>query len=97
MHSITPEQAVAVLNEALTTDPEAINAMFAHRTPCNEKLSDHETIQVRDYEMEGDPSPPNFGVLGLLNGIFGIKPSGYGFIQTESEHGQIVRFSINTT
>lgn len=95
MSSVTPEQAVQILNEALGADPAAINTMFKHRTKCNEKLANHKRIQVRAYPLEGDPGIPNVGVLGLLNGIFGIKPSGYGFIQTELEGEQIVRFSIN--
>ena len=95
--NITSEQAVKILNEALEADSVAINQMFSHRVACSERLANHATIQVRDYQRDGDPSIPNIGVLGLINGIFGISLDGCGYIQTEiDEMNEIVRFSVNS-
>ena len=92
MHILTPEQALKTLNEALKADPVAINELFKHRAQCNEELANHPTIQVRDYP---DGEPTSIGMLGLINGIFGIAHD-YGFIQAEvdTETRQIVRFSL---
>ncbi len=95
--TITAEHAVKILNDALEADPAAINELFRHRASCNEALAEHSSIQVRAYAKEREhAAPPTVGFLGLLNGIFGMKPSGYGHLQSEVENGQIVRFSIHT-
>ena len=66
---LTADQIVALLNEALSLDKAAIEALFAHRVACNQKIEDHPTIVVGD-PMNGMPA--SLGVLGLLNGIVGL-------------------------
>jgi len=81
--SVTPEDVVKLLNEAVKLDPAAMRALVEARVPCNEALADHPTIQVSAYnEQTGKPTPGNFkvGILGLLNGLFGTDSVGWGFI-----------------
>jgi len=65
-------EAVAVLNRALAADPVAMNTLFAYRVNCNQQLSDDPTIQVA--------SANTVSVLGLINGLLGIRPNGYGYV-----------------
>lgn len=93
--SITPEQAVAVLNEALALDPQAISALVSTRVRCTKALAGHPSIQVgsvgeTEYEV---------GLLGILNGLFGSygpeggKREGWGRIAAEVEDdGTVSRF-----
>lgn len=94
MESITAQHAVKVLNEALKADPTAMNKLFFTRVACTEELSQHPTIQVRGYETGNEPQPPNVGVLGLINGIFGVNDRNYGFVCMVLEDGKIDRFEI---
>jgi len=64
-------RAVAVLNEALERDPQAITALVNLRVPCNERLAGHPLIRVGVHGGE-----TRVGVLGLLNGALGASPSG---------------------
>lgn len=59
-----------------------MQALFAHRVPCNSALRDHPTIQVA---ADGDEDIPggaqaSVGVIGLLNGLFGVDERGWGHI-----------------
>lgn len=95
MNLVTHQHAVKILNEALKADPTAINKLFLSRVACNEELSQHKTIQVRGYESGSEPQPPNVGVLGLINGIFGINDNnGNGFIYMQLNEGKIDRFFV---
>ena len=83
--SKTLDDVIAFLNQALDTDPAAISALFLHRTPCNEALAEHPTIQVRE---NCTVSP-----LGLLNGFFGIRGDGFGHLTALLEtDGKLSRF-----
>lgn len=95
--SVTIEQLLAFLNEALTADPEAITKLFNTRVACNDTILNHETIQAG----HGDPETgrvldsggvPVVGILGLLNGLFGIK-RGWGRIaMNQDDSGKITEF-----
>lgn len=60
-------QAIEVLNRINEKDPVALRALIDHRVPCNQALSDDETVQVGvingGYEV---------GLLGVINGLFGV-------------------------
>jgi hypothetical protein len=66
------ERAIYVLNRALRADRNAIQELFTNRAKCNKVLTDDQTIQVGIFDNKN-----MVGVLGLINGIFGIK-NGYG-------------------
>ncbi len=57
-------QAVDVLNEAVQSDPETIQALALHRFPCNEKLANHPNIQVLNYKGKD-----LVGMVGIIGGI----------------------------
>ena len=82
VRATTVEQAVRVLNEALEADPEAVNALFAHREQCSIIFADHKTIQV---SADGGTCLPAYsvGLLGIINGIFGVDGDGWGAIVAE--------------
>lgn len=64
----TQEDAIMLLNDAFSYDPEAIEALYKHRVSVNGSLADHDTVQVRvDDQQRGAYS---ISFLGLLNGIF---------------------------
>lgn len=75
--SVTPQDVCDLLNEYLKEDPQSCNSLFNHRVICNEKIAGHPTIQVQQYHKDEHPT---IGLLGLLNGLFGIHESGMGAI-----------------
>lgn len=64
-------EAVAILNDVLERDPEAITHLINMRIDCNESLAGHATVKVQKF---GDTH--RIGVLGLLNGALGGSPTG---------------------
>lgn len=76
--SITVDDVVTLLNEALGLDREAIDTLVGTRVLCNSALASHPTIQVMGSQMTGGPQPYRVGLLGVLNGLFGIDDKGFG-------------------
>jgi hypothetical protein len=55
-------------------------------------MADHPTIQVRQYPGDEYSS---VGILGILNGLFGIREDGMGAICMEIEDdGKIISFKL---
>jgi len=89
---VTVEKAIEVLNRAVKSDPDAMDKLFNHRVPCNEILAEDPTIQVRGHRTKGwsiddtkgivikEESNYKVGLLGILNGIFGVDEESWGFI-----------------
>jgi hypothetical protein len=100
--AISIDDALAVLNAALALDGTAVRGLFHHRVPCNDALAEHHTVQVasgpcaadaRFSQSELAEGQHNVGVLGLINGIFGVDHESVGFIAAEYEDdGSISRF-----
>lgn len=76
----TPEDAVVVLNRALEEDPEAMAMLMGLRVPCNDALADDETIQVKGIKNDEGGFDPFIGLIGMINGIFGIQEDGRGYL-----------------
>lgn len=75
-----------LMNELTDLDRAAVAAMLSHRTPCNEALANHPTVQVASRNGGHD-----VGIMGVLNGLCGIHADGFGPIgavynQPTSEH-----------
>ncbi len=87
------ENAVGVLNELLTADPEATNEFFRLSVTVNKDVCDHPTIQVRSIgntDSEGTLRP-----LGLLNGV--IQDGNRVIVMHTDDSGTtIIRFSAGT-
>ena len=77
---VTIDDVVELLNDAVDKDPEAIYKLAVNRVPCNAMLADHPTIQVGKF---GDEY--KVGLIGILNGIFGIADDGFGAIAGDFE------------
>lgn len=88
-----------LLNELLEIDRPAIAALIANRVPCNEALSNHPTVQV-GVQHGGY----HVGMLGILNGLCGIRPSNsFGLINAIFEQQgdsrkfeDLLRFEVHT-
>lgn len=78
--SVTIDDAIELLNDALNKDPMAMWALATTRVTCNEVLADHPTIQVGKYSDDY-----KVGLIGILNGIFGAADDGYGAIAGDFE------------
>jgi hypothetical protein len=87
------ENAVAILNEALTQDRRAIQELLTKYECCNKNLADNDTIPV----VPADENEIGLGTtvrpLGLLNGIMGTLPDGSGPIcAVFDDNGNLVQF-----
>lgn len=86
----SPHDVVQMLNEAMKTDPEAMTRLVESRVSCTLPLADHPTIQVRS-----DDKGYSVGMLGVLNGIFGVDSTGSGAIAAEfDESGELKGFLV---
>jgi len=95
---ITVHGAINFLNKLLELDGNAINKLVGSRVECNEALAKHPTVQVqRDGTRTriGKEEAEIFevGLLGVLNGIFGINEDGFGQIVADfNKNCRIVGF-----
>jgi len=92
---ISVDHAVEVLNEALKADAEVISRLVNQRLPCNDVLANHPTIQVAPHVVkEGDFAYANYevGLLGIINGLFGVDDKGWGFIAARFKDGRLDGF-----
>lgn len=97
---VSVDDVLAVLNEALELDPLAVTNLVEARLPCNDALSEHPTIQCGP--SGGTTKHWQVGLLGILNGLFGIfdedapEPTGFGPIAAVVAGGYVTRF-VRTT
>jgi len=78
---ITLKDAIDFLNELVKIDADALRALIGHRVPCNNGLVDHPTVQVGEFG-----GVFQVGMLGILNGLFGVNEDGYGFITVRGDN-----------
>ncbi len=97
--ALTPQDVVDFFNLALVTDPEAVTQLMTHRVKCVRALAEHPTIQVR--QMDDDGLFHDVGMLGLLNGLFGVfdeegPHKGWGpFVaQYDDASGKLLGFAL---
>ena len=81
---------IAFLNELVTIDKTAIDALLNNRVPCNEALAEHPTVQVVAI-----PNGNYVGMFGIINGLFGVNRQGFGRIRSVFEDGELIRFERN--
>jgi hypothetical protein len=84
------------INELIDLDKEAIHGLVETRYCCNEKLTNHPTVQV---SQRADSDICSVGILGILNGFVGIKSDGWGYIVAhyDDESGRLIKFSADST
>jgi hypothetical protein len=93
---LSVDHAIEVLNRIHQADPTVMPALIFQRVPCNETLADDKTVQVGLIRDPDNPDPRKYevGILGILNGIFGVDDNGYGFIYANfDDQGNLVDFS----
>lgn len=83
---VTTHDVVKLLNEAIALDPQAIRTLTNNRVACNAALDDHRSIQCVSHGLKPNPAVPEgaeygVGLLGILNGIFGLNEQGRGPIE----------------
>lgn len=89
---VSIDETVDFLNELLKTDPLATHSLFSMRTSCNERLADHPTVQVGTI---GTSTYHIVGLIGIINGLFGVDDDGVGHIIADYTDGQIARFRLS--
>jgi hypothetical protein len=89
--TVSITDACALLNELLKLDPDCVYALVMNRIPCNEALLNHPTVMVQQYK-----SSSAVGLLGILNGLFGVREDGFGAIcvEMDDENKQIICFKL---
>ena len=88
--SITPSDVCELLNELLKLDYDCASGLVSYRQQCNESVAAHQSIQVQQYK--GDPFP-KVGIVGVLNGLFGIREDGMGaFCAEVDDNGELITF-----
>lgn len=76
---VTPQDVVDFMNRLIEIDPEAIAKLVEEKVTCNDALASHSTVQVQLYNENEDASgepEPRVGIVGILNGIFGVFEDG---------------------
>lgn len=77
--SITIDDAIAVLNDALRCDGNAMHKLTGYHVPCLPELAQHPTIQVASNNLcDVGIHHPGVGMLGVINGMFGIDEDSRG-------------------
>ena len=85
--SVTVDEVIAILNEALKLDPDWISSLMQFRPLCNKAIAYHPYIQVGINQEKFEA-----GFLGLLNGFFGQTDDGWGQIAMEIDNFKVVKF-----
>jgi hypothetical protein len=90
--SITAQDVCDLLNEMLFLDPKCTNALLSNRVECNSAVANHPHVQVQQFI---DDKVPKVGIMGIINGLFGVRSDGMGGLCFETDKaGSIVRFKI---
>ena len=74
IESIGLDYTINFLNALVEIDEPAMRALIETRVPCGEAMASHRTVQVQAH----DGAEPVVGVLGILNGLFGVDEEGWG-------------------
>lgn len=84
--SVTAQDVCDLLNGLLKRDPKAIASLVNNRVPCNDDIANHPTVQVHDIG-DGEAS---LGLIGILNGLFGVDKGRMGPILMTSNQDDVV-------
>jgi len=77
---VTIQQVLEILNRMIEEDPWAVNDLINQRVVCGKKLADDPTVQVGIKHKGENSTTYEVGLLGVLNGLFGIDSDGWGAI-----------------
>lgn len=85
--TITVDHAIEYLNQLLELDKPAIAALLANRVPCNQELANHPTVQASTQH-----GGYHVGLLGIINGLFGVDEKERGPITLVFDKGELAKF-----
>jgi hypothetical protein len=86
--TITIQDVCDLLNELLKKDPFCINSLIFQRVFCNKAIANHPTVQVDQCGNQ-----PRVGLIGIINGLFGIREDGMGALCAEvNNDGELIVF-----
>lgn len=74
--TVTLDGVVQLLRDMLSLDANALQQLCDTRVSCNRALADHPTIQT----VEDGAGRTTVGLLGVLNGLFGVDEAGSGLL-----------------
>lgn len=87
--TLTLDKTIEFMNELVEADAKAIEMLVETRVPCTDDLAEHPTLQVTGYGTDA----PKLGLLGILNGLFGIDGDGWGAIAAVfDDEGRLTHF-----
>lgn len=86
---VSVDDVCNLLNELLELDPICTHSLLLNRSICNNAVAEHSTIQVQQNARDLFPS---VGLIGFLNGLFGVRVDGMGPICVEMDDGKILKF-----
>lgn len=81
------------LNDMLQTQgaAEAFEHLIEQRVPVSAAVREHPTLQCIDTQA----GPSTLGVLGLLNGLIGVRADSTGFLAAEyNDAGELTNFIV---
>jgi len=87
--TVTIDETIGFLNKLISVDSEAVHDLVETRVPCNEEFANHPTVQVVSGQSGQEAQ---VGLLGILNGLFGIDNKGYGPISAIFDKDMLVGF-----
>lgn len=92
---VTPAHAIAVLNRVHHNDPTVLSSLIELRVPCNDAVQNDPTVQVGRGPNDDEDGPYKVGLVGIINGIFGTMPNGWGWIAYHlRDDGSVLGFGL---
>jgi len=88
-NNVSAQDVCDLLNEILRLDYDCIHNLINHREECNENIANHPDIIVTNEST--------LGIMGLINGLFGIREDGMGAICYEYDGDEITGFKLTLT
>lgn len=85
--TVTLDEVIHLLNECVAIDPVAMASLVAARVPCSAGFCDHPTVQVGPIDEQNPAAGWEVGILGVLNGMFGVDDDGWGEITLYTKEG----------
>lgn len=84
------QRAIDTLNRVHNADPTVLPLLAAYRVPCNDAVADDPSVQVSP--IPGSDGQCEVGLLGIINGLFGVDAANVGYIAAWYDGGVLSHF-----
>lgn len=93
---VQPQDVCDLLNELLKLDYDCIENLIDNGVLCNNKIANHPTVQVKDIEVYDKQTISTLGIIGVINGLFGVDDNNTGAIcyEIDDKTGMITCFKL---